>query len=185
MSRPSLEEVRAYRTHVDSAMSDHVERFGREALALMELGLNHEQQHQELILTDSKHALWSGPLRPETAKSTGPKATAPRLSWIEFEGGIRSVGHQTEAFCFDNECPRHDVLLRPFALASRAVTNGEYMHFIADGGYRRPELWLSEGWDAVSNQRWGAPLYWERSEDGGWVEFANPGMKAVDPAEPV
>jgi len=185
MSRPSLDEVYGYRAHVDEAMSQHIEHFSSDTLALLEVGLNHEQQHQELILTDIKHALWSGPLRPEPVKGSGPRATAQRLRWIEFEGSIHSIGHAGGDFCFDNECPRHEVLLRPFALASRAVTNGEYMHFIADGGYRRSELWLSEGWDAVGNQRWDAPLYWERSEDGGWWQFANPGLQAVDPAEPV
>ncbi len=185
MSRPNFEEVVAYRKYVDEAISQQIERFSPEVLSLLELGLNHEQQHQELILTDSKHALWSGPLRPEPANNSGPRATAPRLRWIEFEGGIHQVGHTGKGFCFDNECPRHEVLLQPFSLASRVVTNGEYMQFMADGGYRRPALWLSEGWDAVNNQQWTAPLYWERRDDGGWWEFANPGMKPLDPAEPV
>jgi len=185
MSRPSLSEVLDYRTHTDAALAQYFDRLAPEALVLLELGLNHEQQHQELMVTDIKHGLWSAPLRPEAAEQTGPRSTAPKLKWIEFEGGIVHVGHSGSSFSFDNECPRHEVLLRPFALASRAVTNGEYMQFMAEGGYRRPEQWLSEGWDTVGNHQWTAPLYWERREDGRWWEFTNQGMTPVDPAEPV
>ncbi len=185
MSRPNLNEVLDYRAHTDEAMAQHFDQLSPEALSLLELGLNHEQQHQELMVTDIKHGLWSGPLRPEPAEHTGPRSTAPKLKWVEFEGGIVNVGHSGAQFSFDNECPRHEVLLRPFALASRAVTNGEYMQFMVAGGYRRPELWLSEGWDAVGSQQWTAPLYWERREDGRWWEFTNQGMTPVDPAEPV
>jgi ergothioneine biosynthesis protein EgtB len=174
-----------YRTHTDAALAQYIDRLAPEALVLLELGLNHEQQHQELMVTDIKHGLWSGPIRPEAAEQTGPRSTAPKLKWIEFEGGIVHVGHSGSSFSFDNECPRHEVLLRPFALASRAVTNGEYMQFMAEGGYRRPEQWLSEGWDTVGNHQWTAPLYWERREDGRWWEFTNQGMTPVDPAEPV
>ena len=185
MSRPKLSEVVSYRAHVDNAMRENWDRLGPDTLSLVELGLNHEQQHQELVLTDIKHALWSSPLRPEPLEQVGPRAIAPKLRWFEFDGGIFPIGHSGSGFSFDNECPQHDVLLRPFALASRPVTNGEYLQFMGDGGYRRPELWLSEGWDTVSAQQWMSPLYWERREDGRWWEFTNEGMTAVDPAEPV
>jgi ergothioneine biosynthesis protein EgtB len=186
MSRPSLREVLDYRAYIDEAIARHVEELPPDAVTLLELGLNHEQQHQELMVTDVKHGLWSGPLGPEeAAERPGPRTIAPKLKWVEFAGGIVNVGHEGGGFSFDNECPRHEVLLRPFALATRAVTNGEYVQFMADGGYRRPELWLSEGWDTVVNQQWTAPLYWERRDDGRWWQFTNKGMTPVDSAEPV
>ena len=185
MSRPSLREVLDYRAHIDEAVARHVEELAPDAVTLLELGLNHEQQHQELMVTDIKHGLWSGPLGPEAAEQPGPRAIASKLKWVEFEGGIVNVGHKGGGFSFDNECPRHEVFLRPFALATRAVTNGEYLQFMGDGGYRRPELWLSEGWDTVVGEQWTAPLYWERREDGRWWQFTNKGMTPVDSAEPV
>jgi ergothioneine biosynthesis protein EgtB len=185
MSRPDLATIHAYRVHVDRAIKSGLESFDSDTLALLELGLNHEQQHQELILTDIKHALWSGPLRPEMLDDATPEAPIPPLHWISFPGGIHKVGYAGNDFSFDNERPRHEVLLQPFELASRAVTNGEYLQFMADGGYRRPELWLSDGWDAVNNNTWESPLYWERDKDGSWWNFANPGMKRVNLAEPV
>ena len=184
MSRPSLNEVLAYRSQVDEAMLRHLENVNEHTAAIIELGLNHEQQHQELILTDIKHALWSMPLRPE--KIGQPRAvndTAP-LQWLYFEGGIHRIGHAGKGFAFDNEGPRHEVLLRLFRLASRLVTNEEYMQFMNDGGYRRPELWLSDGWDTVCAQRWESPLYWEVS-DGRWFQFTYSGMRELDPAAPV
>jgi ergothioneine biosynthesis protein EgtB len=185
MSRPDLATIHAYRVHVDHAIKSMMDHFDSDTLALLELGLNHEQQHQELILTDVKHALWSGPLRPEMVEDDLPEASIPPLKWISLSGGIHKVGYAGDDFSFDNERPRHEVLLRPFELASRAVTNGEYLQFMADGGYRRPELWLSDGWDAVNNNQWESPLYWERDKDGSWWSFANPGMKRVNMAEPV
>ncbi len=181
VSRPSLQEVRDYRQHVDAEMLRALDaqefsvagQEAEEALVLLELGLNHEQQHQELILTDIKHALWSSPLRPEfdkSASSSSPAANAP-LQWTEVEGGVYSIGHESAGFSFDNECPAHNVYVQPFQLASRLVTNGEYLAFIADNGYRRPELWLSDGWDTVGTQGWRAPLYWEQREDGSWWNF--------------
>ena len=185
MSRPSLQQVHAYRDYVERALLSFLEKADDDALELVELGLNHEQQHQELILTDIKHALWSSPLGPEPVTGRGPRACAPRMSWTEMEGGIHSVGHEGSGFAFDNESPRHEVLLRPFRIASRPVTNAEYLEFMQDDGYRRPELWLSDGWDAVCAQHWDAPLYWEQHDDGSWWHFTMNGIKEVDPAEPV
>ena len=189
MSRPSLEEVHAYRAWVDDAMLRHLEDEHEPTAPLVELGLNHEQQHQELILTDLKHALWSMPLRPERASWPRAVGGAPTLEWIAFEGGIHAVGHAGEGFAFDNEGPRHDVLLQPFRLASRLVTNGEYLEFMEDHGYTRPELWLSDGWDTVCAQQWTAPLYWEHLDEGSWQQFVRTatqsGIREVDPAEPV
>jgi ergothioneine biosynthesis protein EgtB len=185
MSRPTLEQVHAYRAHVDAAMAKFLENAPVEILELIELGLNHEQQHQELILTDSKHGLWSGPLRPEMVEEAVPFAPAADLSWIGVEGGIHSIGHDGNGFAFDNEGPRHEVLLRPFEIASRLVTNQEFLEFMNDKGYERPELWLSEGWDTVCREHWNAPLYWDRDESGDWRQFARGGMRLVNPAEPV
>ena len=187
MSRPALQEVHEYRDHVDRAISAVLERtsISDEILDLLELGLNHEQQHQELIVTDIKHALWSGPIPPEAAGETRSEGIAPQLSWIQFEGGIHSVGHAGEGFAFDNESPRHEVLLRPFQIASRAVTNAEYIKFMADGGYNRPELWLSDGWDTVRANAWDAPFYWERGDNGSWLQSDGSRIKPVDGTEPV
>ena len=184
MSRPSLNEIHAYRSHVDEAMLRHLEFANEETAALVELGLNHEQQHQELILTDIKHALWSMPLRP--GRVSKPRVVTPNapLQWIDFEGGIHKIGHSGTGFAFDNEGPRHEILLRLFRLASRLVTNAEYLQFINDGGYRRPELWLSDGWDTVCSQSWHSPLYWEE-DDGRWFEFTLAGMIELDPHGPV
>jgi ergothioneine biosynthesis protein EgtB len=187
MSRPSLERVHAYRSHVDAAVLSLLEHAGDEVLTLVELGLNHEQQHQELILTDIKHALWSSPLHPEPVLSPASKLSASPLTWTEIEGGIHLIGHDGNGFAFDNESPRHEVLLRPFRIASRSVSNGEYLEFMQDGGYRRPDLWLSDGWDKVCAEGWSAPLYWERKEDDrtSWSQFTVAGLRVIDPADPV
>jgi ergothioneine biosynthesis protein EgtB len=184
MSRPSLNEIHAYRSHVDDAMLRHLESVNEQTAALIELGLNHEQQHQELILTDIKHALWSMPLRPERVSQPRAVSITLPLQWMNFEGGIHQIGHAGTGFAFDNEGPRHGVLLRVFRIASRLVTNAEYLQFMNEGGYRRPELWLSDGWDTVCSQGWNSPLYWEES-DGRWFEFTFAGMKELDPASPV
>jgi len=184
MSRPSLEEVHAYRHWVDEAMDRQLDRISNEVRELVELGLNHEQQHQELILTDIKHALWSSPLRVERSARLRAIEDAVPANWIGFDKGIYEVGHSGEGFAFDNEGPRHEVLLQDFQIASRQVTNAEYLEFMRDGGYRKPELWLSDGWDAVNNQQWNAPLYWEE-RDGNWLEFTFAGMRDIDPAAPV
>jgi ergothioneine biosynthesis protein EgtB len=168
---------------LNHASDDHA---GDDARTLIELGLNHEQQHQELILTDIKHALWSSPLRPETIPSRHEQVSSSPLAWIEVEGGIHLVGHDGTDFAFDNESPRHEVLLRAFRIASRPVTNGEYREFMEEGGYRRPDLWLSDGWDKVCAEGWSAPLYWERNEkDAPWTQFTLEGLRNIDPADPV
>ena len=180
LSRPSLDEVLAYRRHVDEAMA----RAKCDAV-LLELGLQHEQQHQELILTDVKHMLSRNPLKPVYRKPwplTPVKAREPR--WIALEAGLYEIGHAGEGFAFDNETPRHRVWLDAFEIASHPVTNGDFMAFIEDGGYRRPELWLSAGWDAVRAQGWQAPMYWE-SRGGGWHAFTLHGEAPVDPHAPV
>jgi ergothioneine biosynthesis protein EgtB len=188
LSRPPLEEVHAYRRHVDGAMEallgdgDALEPALR---AVVELGLNHEQQHQELILTDVKHGLGLQPLRPAYRALPAPSAhAAPRPRWLPFPEGLRWIGHGGDGFAFDNEGPRHRAFLEAFELASRPVTNAEYLAFIADGGYRRPELWLSDGWDACRAQGWQAPLYWEE-RDGGWATYTLGGERPLHPAEPV
>jgi ergothioneine biosynthesis protein EgtB len=187
MSRPSLERVHAYRSHVDAAILSLLDHPADEVVGLIELGLNHEQQHQELILTDIKHALWSSPLRPDPVPDTPLQFSAAPLTWTEIEGGIYLVGHQGTDFAFDNEGPRHEVLLRGFRIASRPVTNGEYLEFMQDGGYRRPDLWLSDGWDKVCAEAWSAPIYWERKEEdpAAWSQFTLAGLKDVHSAEPV
>ncbi len=184
-SRPTLDEVRRYRAHVDAAMQRYLDAaVGDDILELLQLGLNHEQQHQELIVTDLKHAFWTNPLRPAYAEFHGPAAPAPSLAWREFAEGVYRIGHDGAGFAFDNESPRHRVYLKPFRLASRPVTNAEYLEFMADGGYRNPALWLSDAWDQLAAAGWQAPLYWEQGGDG-WRAFTCAGMRPLDPNEPV
>ncbi len=181
ISRPSLPEVLDYRHAIDARVIELLETGGLDGalLDVVEIGLQHEQQHQELILTDLKHHLWMNPLRPAYRRSTyDTGAAAAPLRWIERPEGIAQIGSDGQAFAFDNEQPRHRVWLAPFAIASRAVTCGEYSAFIDDGGYARPELWLSDGWDARCSGDWQAPLYWERSENG-WSLFTLSGMRPV------
>lgn len=158
LSRPSLEEVLAYRAHVDA----HVERMlDRADLAgLIELGLNHEQQHQELLLTDVKHALSLNPLAPAYAAAPQPVRISGETGWDQYPGGVVRIGHAGEGFAFDNEGPAHDILIGPFALARRLVSNREWAEFVDDGGYRDPSLWLSDGWAWVQAEGIDAPLYW-------------------------
>lgn len=187
LSRPSLEEVLSYRAHVDRAMADlFAARPSAKDEALIELGLHHEQQHQELILTDIKHALFSNPLLPVYH----PQAAAPAPcgddgAWHEHAGGLVEVGHAGADFAFDNEKPRHALLLQPFRIAARPVRNRDYLAFIADGGYRRPEFWLSDGWANVQEQDWRAPLYWLEDSDGERSLFTLRGVESLDPDAPV
>ncbi len=190
LSRPSLEEVRGYRAHVDAAMAELLDR-GPPAPApagLIELGMYHEQQHQGLFLTDVLHLLSCNPLKPAYARShaTAKPAggDAPPLEWIGFGEGIVEIGHEGAAFAFDNETPRHRQYLNAFSLASRAVTNAEYLAFVDDGAYRRPELWLSEGWDWVASNAIDAPLYWHR-DPSGWLEFGLLGLHPMHLSAPV
>ena len=188
VTRPTVSEVFEYRNYVDDAMRRLCERIADDqehpAWAVIELGINHEQQHQELLITDIKHVFWMNPLRP-AYRSPLPAGTAPAApSWIEFAPGVRHIGHGTSGFSFDNETPTHRVFTEAFRIASRLVTNGEYLAFIEDGGYRRPEHWLSNGWATVREDNWAAPLYWEKV-DGKWTEFTLAGNAALDPASPV
>jgi ergothioneine biosynthesis protein EgtB len=189
LTRPSLEDVLLYRRHVDLAIANLFEHAGQaERLTfedLAELGLHHEQQHQELILTDVKHAFSCNPILPAYlpgAPRTGAKA--PPLEWIDCAGGILPIGHSEGGFAFDNEGPRHLVVLTPYRIASRLVTCGEYLAFMEDGGYRRPEFWLSDGWAIARAQDWAAPLYWSNA-DGQWQNFTLNGVQPLDPEEPV
>jgi len=195
LTRPSLNEVRAYREAIDERMDAFLgglaEDGGQEALERTELGLNHEEQHQELILTDIQHALWSNPMRPAYLEDARPARPAvredganPPPSWLRHPGGLVEVGHDGTSFSFDNERPRHRVYLEPFALARQPVSAGDYLRFIEDGGYRRPELWLSDGWAAVQQQGWTAPLYWQH-DGGGWSAFTLAGRRSLDRAAPV
>jgi ergothioneine biosynthesis protein EgtB len=189
ITRPGVAEVVAYRRHVDEAMAELFARAGdavRAAIVpVLELGLAHEEQHQELICTDIKYTLSCNPLLPAYAPPALAPAHSPaQLRWIAYPGGIVSAGHEGGGFAFDNETPRHEVLLAPYRLASRPVTCGEYLAFIEDGGYTRPELWLSDGWATVHAQGWTAPLYWIK--DGhGWQVFTLNGAQALEPDEPV
>ena len=190
LSRPPLQHVLAYRAHVDAAMGRLIGEAPAPAWAeiqpLVELGLHHEQQHQELILMDIKHVFWTNPLAPAYVP-TPPAPTSPALplEWLDFDGGLVEIGHDGRGFAFDNEGPRHKTWIEPYRLASRLSTCGEYLAFIEDGGYRRPELWLSDGWAAVGREGWSAPLYWRPGQDGGWEIFTLGGMKPLDAAEPV
>jgi len=187
LSRPGLEEVLAWRAHVDAAMADAC---ADETLQdLITLGLHHEQQHQELILTDIKHAFFSNPLLPAYRADVPAPRQAQPLDRVSIPGGVSLIGHDGSGFAFDNESPRHQVLLRPFRIASRPVSNGEYQAFIADGGYRRPEFWLSDGWAKVQEEGWEAPLYWLKDDDGSATEnafvFTLSGVQRLDPHAPV
>ena len=186
ISRPGVGEVADYRAHVDKAMAELFEsQPSDQALSLIELGLNHEQQHQELLLMDIKHVLSCNPIKPEyRSDDQRPAAVASQLGWVEHEGGLTEVGHHGSGFGFDNEFPHHQAVVTPFALADRLVTCGEWMEFIADGGYRRPELWLSDGWATVCQHHWEAPLYWAE-DDGEWTVFTLFGSRPVRPSEPV
>jgi ergothioneine biosynthesis protein EgtB len=184
LTRPSLEEVFAYREHVDAAMSRLIAT-RRDPDPLIELGLQHEEQHQELIVTDVKHLLACNPMRPAYKPAWPLTRVAQRQPGsLPFKGGIVSVGADGSGFAFDNEGPRHEVILVPYALATYPVSHGEFAAFVEDGGYRRPELWLSLGWDTVTSQRWEAPMYWERRE-GTWWTYTLHGMAKIDPAAPM
>lgn len=187
ISRPSLEDVKRYRAHVDDRMAALLlgDRLPEAALALVEIGINHEQQHQELILTDIKHLLSLNPLAPayHDGAWTAERDASP-LDWTTVNGGLMTFGADGTGFAFDNELPRNQQFVAPFAIANRLVTNGEYLQFVTEGGYRRPELWLSDGWATVVAQNWQSPIYW-RQCDGRWQEFTLRGLQQLDPARPV
>jgi len=185
LSRPSLDEVRGYRHYIDVAVSERLNRDDDpELAALVELGLQHEQQHQELLLTDIKHAFWCNPLQPayRAALASPEHAKAVPLRFVEGREGIVEIGHRGDGFAFDNETPRHRTLLQPHALANRLVTNAEYLAFVREGGYREPGLWLSDGWATLQREGWQHPIYWQ---DDLASEFTLAGVRALDPHEPV
>ena len=184
LSRPSLAEVQAWRSHVDAAMSRFIPVANVQAGALIVLGLQHEQQHQELMLTDLLHAFSGNPLRPAYRSGSPALHRASTLEWLPHPGGITDVGHSGVGFAFDNECPRHPALLPAFQIAHRLVSCGEFADFIHDGGYQRPEFWLSDGWGQVQAQGWQHPAYWHAAEQT-WQVFGLHGMQPFDPAAPV
>lgn len=194
ISRPTVEDVQAYRRQTDAAMlslfANATEDEWKSVEPIIELGLHHEQQHQELLLTDVKHMFAQNPLRPTYRDTAAPKRGRPAapvapIGWIVHEEGLRRIGHEGEGFHFDNEEPAHRVFVERFRLADRLITNAEYLRFIEAGGYQRPEFWLSLGWMTVRDQKWEAPLYWEKTAGGEWNEFTLAGVHPLDPAAPV
>jgi len=199
ISRPGAHDVGRYRADVDDRMRDLLDSLDEGALAkvasTIELGFHHEQQHQELLLMDIKHVLSRNPLQPVYAGTPTAVSEPDRLGWVDVDGGLVEIGAEGSAdsgFCFDNELPRHQQWLEPFRLADRLVTNGEWLEFMADGGYRRPELWLSDGWARIKTEGWQAPLYWSQLDpstgaggSGTWFEHTLHGTFPVDPGLPV
>lgn len=180
ITRPNGEDVTAYRAHVDAAMLKLIESASAEVLKLVEIGLHHEQQHQELLLTDILHAFAQNPTDPAYDETwTWPARTASS-DYVSVPSGIRTIGHDGEGYSFDNEHPRHDVLLQKMRMAKALVSNAEWLAFMADGGYSTPSLWLSEGWTTVQNEGWQAPGYW-RERDGQWFTMTLAGERPVDP----
>lgn len=191
LTRPGLPQVLDYRAQVDARMQALLAGTVTPALAdLVELGLQHEQQHQELLLTDIKHLLSCNPMRPvyracERPSSPAQARAASPLSWLHWNGGVREIGHAGDGFAFDNEQPRHAVYVQAFSLASRPVSNAEYQVFVDAGGYAAPRFWLSDGWDWRQSQGRACPLYWWRNQAGDWSEFTLHGLQTLQPARPV
>ena len=187
LSRPSLAHILEYRQHVEAAISESWNNLPDTALQLIELGINHEQQHQELLLTDILHLFSLNPMLPaywpEPADARSPEVSP--LGWTKGPSGIQTIGHDGAGFAFDCEGPRHEVLLQPFALADRTVTNGEWLQFIDDGGYADARHWLSDGWAWVKREEVEAPLYWQRNDQSLWSAFGLGGLRAVDANAPV
>jgi ergothioneine biosynthesis protein EgtB len=186
VTRPALDEIWAYRAHVDAALLAALPGLDEDELALVALGCHHEEQHQELLVTDVLHLFSQNPLQPALwpAARKVPVAMPGPIGWIEHSSGIVEVGHQGGGFAFDCEGPRHEALLHPHAVADRTITNGEWQRFIDDGGYSMPLWWLADGWSWVRENGISAPLYWE-AQDGVWTRFGLDGRRAIDPAAPV
>jgi len=187
LTRPSAGRVAEYRAHVDEAMATLLTAsdLPAEIATLVELGLRHEEQHQELLLTDILHLLAQNPLRPAYDPTwREPPSTAGSMRWLDGPAGVVEVGHEGPGFTFDNETPRHRSFLEPYRIADRPVSNAEWLEFMADGGYRTPALWMSDGWAACQAEGWDAPMHWEE-RDGAWMALTLAGLRAVDPAAPV
>jgi ergothioneine biosynthesis protein EgtB len=190
LTRPTVAEVFEYRHSVDQRMTRLLNSLGdddsQEAARVVELGINHEQQHQELMLTDIKHVFSRNPLWPAYRQlpTCLPATSAVSSSWSRHDGGVVEIGHAGRSFAFDNERPRHRIFLQPFEIHNRLVTTGEFLEFVNGGGYRRPDLWLSVGWSTARDQQWVAPLYWVE-RDGKWHEFSLGGLRPLNPDEPV
>ncbi len=185
LTRPSVERIAAYRAHVDAAMAALLERLPDAAAGLVELGLQHEQQHQELMLTDILHAFAQNPLAPAALPHWQEPVAAPGpTQFVDCPGGLQPLGYAGTGFCFDNETPRHQVFLPPYRMASRLVRNADWLEFIADGGYRTATLWMSDGWAKTQAEGWTAPLYW-RERDGVWWQMGLNGLRPLDLAAPV
>jgi ergothioneine biosynthesis protein EgtB len=186
LTRPSVADVIAYRAHVDDGMARLLDHDPDGVADLLDLGLAHEEQHQELILMDILHLFAASPLNPAYAppKPREPAHAAPPLGFVGFQGGLVEIGAGEGGFAFDNETPRHKAWLEPYALADRLVTNGEWLEFMADGGYHRHELWLSDGWGRVRDEGWESPFYWTEV-DGQWFEHSLNGTWPVNPGLPV
>ncbi len=185
LTRPSLSTVLDYRGDVDRRMEEVIAADGddSELINLVTLGLHHEQQHQELLLTDIKYLFFCNPLAPSYAASPSACLEAPELAWLDCPGGVVEIGHAGSGFCYDNEAPRHHVFLQPYSLASRLIKNGEYLGFVEAGGYADPNLWLAEGWDWRMAHQVQHPLYWKLSNE--WQEFSLNGWAPLDPRRPV
>ncbi len=196
ITRPTLQEVRKYRHEVDESLGEALARGllerSPQLADVLEIGLHHEQQHQELILSDIKHALSLNPIDPvfmtaanTTSQDHGDMPPSPAKDWIDFEAGLQEIGHAGPGFAYDNESPRHKTWLEAFRLKANPVTCSEYRAFIEDGGYERPELWLSEGWNLIKQEEWSCPLYWRQESDDGWTEFTLAGRRPIVDHSPV
>jgi ergothioneine biosynthesis protein EgtB len=191
LARPTTSQIFAYREYVDAALRRLLDdvptqpRLWARLAEVIEMGIHHEQQHQELLLTDLKHAYGASPLAPVYRAAAANAAMPSRRRWMEMEGGIVELGFEGERFAYDNERPRHQVYLQPHQIARRPVTSGEFLAFIDDQGYQRPELWLSDGWTECQRNQWRSPLYWMNDDSSGWMEYTLAGPRAVDPYDPV
>ena len=188
ISRPTVTEVYNYRSFIDEhmyALFDKPAGDLRRLAEVIEIGLNHEQQHQELMLTDIKHVFSMNPLYPAYQdRNVELEFDVPKMNWIAFEEGLFEIGHSGTEFCYDNETPRHKIYLEPFLLSNRLVTNAEYLTFMEDGGYEKAEYWLSDGWSMAQKEGWQSPYYWEKRDDEWWM-ITLQGPRKVNPAEPV
>jgi ergothioneine biosynthesis protein EgtB len=188
LSRPSVADIYHYRSHVDDALQALLDNLpqasAHDILARIELGIEHETQHQELLLMDVKYNFFINPLKPVYRDVANQPSPAISMGWQAFGGDIVEIGHDGTGFSFDNERPRHRTLLQNYQLGSRLVSNEEYLDFIADSGYQRPDLWLSDGWNTINTQHWQAPLYWHK-DGSDWLQFTLSGMRTLNPQEPV